>query len=77
MIVFWRIQRKAVRDFRIAGTSTSIDKEIQRSEADGANEVSANSEEGTKIQQLIGRTLSYDLDAFIVMECTVTTDERS
>jgi hypothetical protein len=46
-------------------------------ETDGANEVSANSEEGTKIQQLIGRTLSYDLDAFIVMECTVTTDERS
>jgi phage terminase large subunit GpA-like protein len=44
-------------------------------ETDGANEVSENSEEGTKIQQLIGRTLSYDLEAFIVMECTVTTDE--
>ena len=43
-------------------------------ETDGANDVSEKSEEGTKIQQLIGRTLSYDLDAFIVMECTVTTD---
>ncbi len=43
-------------------------------ETDGANEVSDNSEEGTAIQQLIGRTLSFDLDAFIVMECTVTTD---
>ena len=43
-------------------------------EADGANEVSETSEEGTAIDQLIGRTMNFDSEAFIVIECTVSTN---
>jgi len=43
-------------------------------EADGANEVSETSEEGTAIDQLIGRTMSFDSEAFIVIECTVSNN---
>ena len=43
-------------------------------ETDGANEVSEKSDEGTKIDQLIGRTMSFDSDAFIIMECTLSTN---
>jgi phage terminase large subunit GpA-like protein len=44
-------------------------------ETDGGGEMTEASDEASPIEQLIARTLSFDLDAFIVMECTVSTTE--
>jgi phage terminase large subunit GpA-like protein len=42
-------------------------------ETDGGGEMTEASDEASPIAQLIARTMAYDLDAFIVMECTVST----
>lgn len=42
-------------------------------ETDGGGEMTEASDEASPIAQLIARTLAFDLAAFIVMECTVST----
>lgn len=42
-------------------------------ETDGGGEMTEASDEASPIAQLIARTMAYDLAAFIVMECTVST----
>lgn len=42
-------------------------------ETDGGGEATETSDESNPIEQLLARTLAYDLDAFVVMECTVST----
>lgn len=44
-------------------------------ETDGGGEPATTSDEASPIEQLIARTASYDLDAFIVAECTVSTTQ--
>lgn len=42
-------------------------------ETDGGGEMTEASDEASPIAQLIARTMAFDLAAFIVMECTVST----
>lgn len=44
-------------------------------ESDGANEAGEASEEADPIEQLIARAAAFDLDAFVILECTVSVED--